>query len=523
MTESTALSNLLSWCSKRAFWIDPRIQLIAGPCGVAVISRNAPIPAESILVRIPRESVLSVKSSSISDLIPPHPYGRGAQLSLALALSVELVIGATSPFHPYLESLPREIPGIPLFWDRGGHQPSLSQYGHPMEWLNGTEASKMLFDSGDNDNSLFSEIGQYFDQVARSVYNKVFESSPEIIPSLQDFYRAYALVASRSFLVDSYHGLAMVPIADAFNHAQDNHVHLESDFDVCPECGSLQRCVHDANLDHIPRSTDSDAPDNFYEMVSNLAIPPNSEVFNTYGETLGNAELLVQYGFILDGNDNDHLTWSFHELAQFSENHFSASSWSWDAVGGRAHFQNLLRGITSLLWDRISESELVTLDSTHKFCLNGDAIISHSLWLFFALLVCLRNGNSSSGPPNNSGLVILLEEMLECQIALEHHIASEEDTSVLVVPPQLPDDERRRASPYGIILELARLLASLCRARSARTGRAGVEMTELGEILDRLPNDMTPTRMAISLALTERSLLDSCMSSWEAIADCLEA
>ncbi|KAJ6508242.1 hypothetical protein C8R45DRAFT_437371 [Mycena sanguinolenta] len=526
MTESTTLSNLLAWCSKRGFWIDPRIQIIAGPCGVAVFSGDTPVPADSILVRIPRQSVLSVKSSSISDLIPPHPYGRGAQFALALALSVELVNGATSPFLPYLKSLPREIPGIPLFWNRGAHQPSLTQYGPPVDWLNGTEASKILFDSGDNHNSLFNDLDQYFEQVARSVYGKVFESSPEMAPSLQDFYHAYALVASRSFLVDSYHGLAMVPVADAFNHTQDNHVHLESDFDVCPECGSLQRCVHDATLEHIPRSTKSDADaDDFYEMVANLAIPPNSEVFNTYGETLSNAELLVQYGFILDGNDNDHLTWTFDELAQFSENHFSASSWNWDSIGGRAHFENHLCSISSLLWNRISESELVTLDRTRTFCLNGDARISHSLWLYFALLVvCLENGRGTREPTNNLAFVGFLEEILECQTALEQRIASEEDMSELVlVPPQPLDDEQRRASPYGIILELAQLLASLCRARSARTGRAGVEMTELGEILDRLPNDMTPTRMAISLALTERSLLDSCISSWEAIADCLAA
>ncbi|KAJ7820271.1 hypothetical protein B0H13DRAFT_1661011 [Mycena leptocephala] len=519
-TESTVVTTLLSWCSERGFWIDPRIQITSGPCGVAVVSQDAgtTIPADSSLVRIPRESVLSVKSSSISDLIPPYPYGRGAQLSLALALSVELVIGATSPWFPYLQSLPREIPGIPLFWGRGANQPSLAQYGGPAEWLNGTEAWKMLFDLADNDSSLVSEIEEYFHQVADPVYSKVFESSPERIPSLDDFYHAYSLVSSRAFLVDSYHGLSMVPIADAFNHAQENNVHLESDFDVCPECGSLQRCLHDDTADPIPRSTIPDDADNFYEMVANLAVPPNSEVFNTYGETLSNAQLLVQYGFILDGNDNDHLTWTFNELAQFSENHFSASAWTWDSIGGLPHFQDLLRSLNSLPWDHISESELVQLDHTHLFCLNGDATISHGLWLYFALLVCLRN---TSNPPDHSrnSVVVLLEEILQCQLTLEQHIAiaaSSEDMSV----PQLPGDEQRPA-PYVVILELARLLASFCCVRSARTGRAGVEMTELGDILDHLPNDMTPTRMAISLALTERSLLDSCMSAWEGIADCL--
>jgi SET domain-containing protein 6 len=69
-------------------------------------------------------------------------------------------------------------------------------------------------------------------------------SIPSSKPSLQGFYRAYSLVSSRAFLVDAYHGLSMVPVADAFvhlkfwpcpshgrlnsfNHEQDNHVHLQ--------------------------------------------------------------------------------------------------------------------------------------------------------------------------------------------------------------------------------------------------------------------------------------------------------
>ena len=34
-------------------------------------------------------------------------------------------------------------------------------------------------------------------------------------PSLCGFYRSFSLVSSRAFLVDAYHGLSMVPIADA--------------------------------------------------------------------------------------------------------------------------------------------------------------------------------------------------------------------------------------------------------------------------------------------------------------------
>lgn len=34
--------------------------------------------------------------------------------------------------------------------------------------------------------------------------------------SLEGFRHAFALVSSRAFMVDAYHGLAMVPIADAY-------------------------------------------------------------------------------------------------------------------------------------------------------------------------------------------------------------------------------------------------------------------------------------------------------------------
>ncbi|KAK7022172.1 SET domain-containing protein [Favolaschia claudopus] len=511
MTGSNAVANLLSWCSERGFWIDERLRVTTGPCGVAVVSKDVTIPSDSILVRIPRGSVLSVKSCSISDLIPPHPYGRGAQLSLALALSAELAIGSASQFFPYLQSLPPDVPGMPLFW-RGG--------AGPMEWLNGTEAWKMM-SAPTEGTSLLAEIDQYFHQIALPVFTKVFESQSGNVPSLQDFHRAYALVSSRSFLVDAYHGLSMVPIADAFNHTQENHVHLESDFDVCPECGSLDRCAHDdMAVDSVPRSTISDHSDDVFEMVSNCAIPPNSEVFNTYGETLSNADLLVQYGFILDGNDNDQLTWTWDELAQFSENHLAASARTWDSIGGRAYFEDLLRSIISRPWKSISDSELMHLDHNQPFSLNGDATVSHGLWLYFASLLILKNA-----PPdhirNKSNLIVLLEEIFQLQLTLEQDIAADEDLS-LSLPPHPHGDERRRDSPSGVILELAKLLISLCRSRSGRTGRPGLQMTELGDILDSLPNDLTPTRMAISLALTERSLLDSCRSGWEGLASGLE-
>ncbi|KAJ7274064.1 hypothetical protein C8J57DRAFT_1178190 [Mycena rebaudengoi] len=515
MTDSNAVANLLAWCSEHNIWVDPRIRIISGSYGVAVCSKDDTIPENSILVRIPRQSVLSVKSSPIGELIPLHLYGRGAQLSLALALSVELSKNTSSSWYGYLQSLPVEIPGIPLYWTSGTESTnSLPENSSPTEWLHGTEAEKSLLGSGESDHGLLNEINEYYCEVGQPVYSQVFHSSPDMIPPLGAFYHAYALVSSRSFLVDSYHGLSMVPIADAFNHAQDNHVHLESDFDVCPECGSFQRCAHDQDAaGPMPRPTIPTDVEDCFEMVSNLPIPPNTEVFNTYGETLSNAQLLVQYGFILDANENDHLTWTFAELAHFTETYFtSPMAWNWDAVGGLEQFQNLHAAVNSLPWDSLSDSELVFCDRTRSFCLNGDAKVSHGLWLYFALLLCLKRDQRPD--LTSDELIAPLQEMVECQLILEQTIAEED---AVYVPPSRDVG----SPPYGLIRALGHTLAAFCRHRCLRTGKSGVETAELGDILDSLPDDMNPTRMAISLAMTERSLLDSCMSSWEGLLDVL--
>lgn len=46
-------------------------------------------------------------------------------------------------------------------------------------------------------------------------------------PTFLDMLYAYSLVSSRAFQVDVYHGAAIVPLADAFNHQELNNVCFE--------------------------------------------------------------------------------------------------------------------------------------------------------------------------------------------------------------------------------------------------------------------------------------------------------
>jgi len=54
-----------------------------------------------------------------------------------------------------------------------------------------------------------TEIRGFYERVAEP-----FLSSSSAVVDLRGYHRAYSLVASRAFLVDGYHGLSMVPIAD---------------------------------------------------------------------------------------------------------------------------------------------------------------------------------------------------------------------------------------------------------------------------------------------------------------------
>jgi len=277
-------------------------------------------------VKIPKDLVLSARSCSLSGLISVIPYGLDAQLCLSLALYVEILKGNQSEWHGYLQSLPTGTVDLPLFWDQATNQKDSEDGREALAWLRGTAVERILLAVQEDGSTLIDAIRTYFHQVAVPLLLDHLDlwrgPTSNIEPSLCGFYRSFSLVSSRAFLVDAYHGLSMVPIADAFNHVQENHVHLESDYNVCADCGSLDECQHDRDdnqrfgpsKDGTQSGTKNNGQDMYYEMVSNTYILSLTEVFNTYGDGLTNAQLLSQYGFILDMNDNDRISWTATEV-----------------------------------------------------------------------------------------------------------------------------------------------------------------------------------------------------------------
>jgi hypothetical protein len=108
-----------------------------------------------------------------------------------------------------------------------------------LSWLDGTEAGKILQPKAPTGATILvsdtyillakktrpirhayqEEIDRFFYDVAEPLllkYENIWSGNrPGRRPTLNEFYRAFSLVSSRAFLVDAYHGLSMIPIADA--------------------------------------------------------------------------------------------------------------------------------------------------------------------------------------------------------------------------------------------------------------------------------------------------------------------
>ncbi|TFY72295.1 hypothetical protein EVG20_g706 [Dentipellis fragilis] len=518
--ESAKITALLAWCAENSVSIDSRIELVDDPdTGISVHSGCAPIPCPSSLVTIPKSAVLSAKSCFLSALINHVPYGIGAHLALAFAVHSELLRGRESRWFGYLQSLPREDDGvgIALFWGSdlvSGENDLASADGREARrWLVRTQASTHLR----------SETGASITDQVRDWYHDVVHprlAALGLPTTLRGFCHAYALVLSRAFVVDSFHGLAMVPVADAFNHTQDHHVHLETEYDVCAACGSLSECPHDDDLtagppDLVPPGASQAGPDvdNSCEMVSNAPIQANEEVFNTYGEKLTNAELLVRYGFALDGNENDFISWTAEEVwdagCSGGESAWGALNMFMEVVATWRSFQGWTDSALVSNADGANGEDsaggIGTPRDAPPLWLMADGTISHSLWVICALGAMYKTGNNGSGRESAERTIGFLKRVAYAQVHMENTSASGDDEA---------GAGREEEKIYEkMVADVVRTVVSLCRGRLDRL----VEGTELkssvdvGEYADTLPDERRRTRLGVMAVLEEMSVLESCL------------
>lgn len=201
MSSNSKLDGLEAWLHDNGIvWNPSTVTLCGGTDGEVgfAVAAARDVPEHDTLCEIPKEAVLSVRNSAIANLIEEEQLGGG--LGLILSIMYEVSIGARSKWHAYLQSLPsREY--LPLFWQE-----------EELALLQGTE----LAGKADADRTLTQE--DWETNILPLVHDAKYPMLNQAGMNLDLFRVAASWVASRAFGVDNYHGMAMVPFADLFNH-----------------------------------------------------------------------------------------------------------------------------------------------------------------------------------------------------------------------------------------------------------------------------------------------------------------
>ncbi|EJF57990.1 SET domain-containing protein [Dichomitus squalens LYAD-421 SS1] len=369
------------------------------------------------------------------------------------------------------------------------------------EWIRGSEVERELHN--DEGGSLQGEIDDFY---VSDVYPLL--SSMDMQPTHAGFLRAYSLVCSRAFQIDAYHGLSMVPLADAFNHSHENHVQLASEYDVCPACGSLSECPHDREdgssiqADQPIAVTPSIDPTDTVDMVTVRSIPPGVEVFNTYGETLGNAALLARYGFMLNGSEADTVTFGWHGS-------------SLELRPGDSYWKSVYDLVVEPAGGILASSLMVYFpdmepDISPVLSIDSDGRVSIALFVWAIVeSMSVQYGAESTE---------LSVSVLRCLLRVEALRDMEERDEDIEIPSEAGPPPGPTAALF--LAQTAKELDNLCRTRVANMGRVeyrGTNMEVLGEVFDDLPADRPKTRLALEYLLGERAVLEVCAAGWEEV------
>jgi hypothetical protein len=332
--------------------------------------------------------------------------------------------------------------------------------------------------------------------------------------TLESYLYAYSLISTRAFLIDIYHTLALVPFADILNHSSVPHTSLASDDFVCHICGSLAACQHDGNgiperlahVDPIARGVMEKELDSV-DMRSEREIKEGEEVFNSYGRGIGDARLLVEWGF-MEGEFAGHgLEWGIDEvltIVMSEADDVGGTKKAWEEIisNGAVVLELYPDGDIDEDTEKLISSPITTPTDDQVLNLNHNGQISLNIWIALYLLCRLSTATE-----------ILESEIIASVNALETANSSPN--------PTLGDTT----------IETSRLVVRLLRNRLNGMYRPEMPMEELLDLRDvsffksilrgaiangqGLPDG--DEKMAMTLSIDERAILYSALDQWEGL------
>ncbi|CAH2355029.1 hypothetical protein CLIB1423_21S00232 [[Candida] railenensis] len=278
MYSATKLSDLEQWLHLNSFWNTDILEIKKSEKfnGLGVFQRKCDVEDDDrLLLRIPKSNILSVKNSCIANLLEDYVeeqiqrelVNNGEENeddeedtddakeeedrvdlsielhSLLLCFIYEHSMGPKSPWFEYINSIDLESGDLPLcLWDEEDKKLLQNTECDLLHMLDISELVELFAECirFARSNSSYISIPSVLNWEGDDFQHELVKSRSQ----LEKFGTFLQAVLSRSFPIDGFHGLSLVPGADMFNHSDLADVKFVRDEDVCDQCGERD-CEHD--------------------------------------------------------------------------------------------------------------------------------------------------------------------------------------------------------------------------------------------------------------------------------------
>ncbi|KAH9811753.1 hypothetical protein DFH28DRAFT_420012 [Melampsora americana] len=511
------MKEFIKWCKTNELQLHPSLQIIQlqpstsstidQQYSIRLIKSNyikeSFISKDTIVASIPKSICLSHRTSSLNlQKIKSEcqcEVSKTSSLILTQHLLHEIKLNQESKWSPYLSiilpssnrSRPRLISLL---------EPNLIQ-----DYFKGTEIERCF----KSDQTIKYESLLHFYQ--SHLFIETDDDQHEDQAEWETFLDAYLIVSSRSFYIDNFHTLALVPIADLFDHSDQPDVNLVSDIWVCDQCGSLNECeLHESDpsqmvMNHHNFQNSTNDQDRV-ELKALVPIEDSNDssdriVYNSYGPKLGNHKLFIEYGFIIPENIHDRITFDLEGILKVLDlklNSYQISILDKRIKSIRTRLMELITEIdeNELIRFKEEEEEEEDYHEDHdKLYIDSSARVSLTLWIAVLLLDLTVRLSSNL---NDHELLDFIENLINFQL---------QDNSKL-------HNFDTFKSPS---IELSRNIQKLCDSRLIRM--FGNQLS-LDQLLDLKQDVLTPLLdksyqdLIIDYLVAEKLLLQSCKTRW---------
>ena len=440
------------------------------------IITSSTIPKDTIVMKIPKSSLLSRRNTAISNLLDDEPE----MVALVVTYLWELSQGSESPWSTYLNTVPSSVP-VSKLWT-----------AEEQRMLLGTEVDRIGGLGVTDYTSLYNDSILPFIKTNEAVLG-------EFRPTREEVYRGLSVLESRAFDTDEYHGYSLVPFADALDHDVYENVHFQTDIDVCRECGSLRHCEHTmSDSDESDDESDDDDEVPCCEFITIKDIQAGEEVINTYGR-LPNAVLLSRYGFATIDNPYDEVALTL----------LDSTARGWFDLNGRnlrralqkqGHFSKARLGNESDTESDDDEEE-DDYDVTDQIYLTSQGRPSHDL-LLYLLISTISSLKTKTGP--------------EVKVQMEMLVSAWE----YIQPGRMP---LQRFLFMDSINALSPVITQLDSMIDERTGRYTIPLAlnDIQTALIALPDTLSDHDKNLKMALIVRHNETSILTSAKEYLSCL--